>query len=338
MELPELVRQRLGEETPDAAVKLGDDVALFTPSQMLLYRGEGLLSDESIDVYDHDIERLDISSGRRKTTVRLDYVDRTEEFTVPNDHAEDVLERLLDGVLGAAGVLDEGESVRGVYLFSELTLVVTDARLVKHIGAVVWDEDYEEFPFSEVTGLEFEEGSVATQIVISMQGRPQRIKAPNDEAPVLKQTLTEALCEFHDADSLAALNDALAPAETDEPARQSSDIFDDSIAPLVGTADDTADEGAAETADAETTDAETADERTTKTTDEGAPETTGSVISEESTAGESAQEREVADAADIERLHEQVSSLASAVERQNELLEEQREAILHLAKQIEESE
>ena len=75
-----------------------------------------------------------------------------------------------------------------------------EARVI--IGAAVIDEDFEVFPFADVTGLEFETGSVATQIVLAVDGRPQRIKAPNDEAPLLRRTLEEVLFAFHDVESV----------------------------------------------------------------------------------------------------------------------------------------
>jgi hypothetical protein len=243
MDLPDLISGYLGDETIESAVRLGDeDLICFTPTRVLLYRGEGLIGDESIEVYQTDVERLDVSGGRRKTAFTLEHVDGEEQFSVSQDRSDAVLQGLFGSVLAAAGVLEDGESVRDVYLFSELTVVVTDARLVKHVGAYVWDADFEEFPFNEVTGLDFEEGSVATGIVLSVAGRPQRFKAPSDEATLLRRSLTNALCEFYDVTSPAQL-DSLLAGKADRIEDDSSDSsgeieFDDSISPLVSDSGD----------------------------------------------------------------------------------------------------
>jgi len=242
MEIPSLVRNQLGDEDIETAVSLGDeDVVCFTQSRTLLYRGEGLLSDEGVEVFSHDVETLEVSEGRRKTKFVLEYVDGSDSFTVPGRRGEAVLERLLDGILTTAGVIEPAESVAGVFRFSELSLVVTDARLVKHVGTPVWDEDFEVYPFADVTGLSFEEGSVATQVVLAVDGRPERIKAPNDDAPVVRETLQEALFAYHDVDSLEALNAAVGREEDedDEADQSDGDIgFSEGISPLVGEGSD----------------------------------------------------------------------------------------------------
>lgn len=245
MEIPSLVRNRLGDEDIETAVSLGDeDVVCFTQSRTLLYRGEGLLSDEGVEVFSHDLETLDVSEGRRKTKFVLEYVDGTESFTVPGRRGEAVLERLLDGVLTTAGVIEPTESIAGVFRFSELSLVVTGARLVKHVGTPVWDADFEEFPYADVTGLSFEEGSVATQVVLAVDGRPERIKAPNDDAPMVRETLQNALFAYHDVSSLEELNATLGEDEDgdegeDDTDRSGDDIgLSDGISPLVGEGSD----------------------------------------------------------------------------------------------------
>lgn len=345
MEIPDLVRQHLGDEDIDSAVNLGDeDLACFTPTRTLVYRSEGLISDESIEAFEHDVERLDVSRGRRKTKFTLEYYDRRESFSVPGDRAEPVLERLLGGVLGVAGVIDEEEDVAGVYRFSEMTVIVTDSRLVKHVGSYVWDEDYEEFPFADVTGLSFEQGSVATQIVLTVNGRPQRIKAPNDEAPIIQQTLTDVVLEYHDARTLDDLPEAPdagsaggAEDEASGDSSISSDIdLDDSITPLVGGS-----------ADAESGDSSESDVNSGSTTleegESGASSSTESTGSSDAsngdTAGGSGGDAAAAagngvDPAEFEALKEQVSTLSTAVQRQNKLLKQQHGTIQQLIDEL----
>ncbi|MGM0718631.1 MAG: DUF7115 domain-containing protein [Halobacteriota archaeon] len=316
MEIPDRVKQQLDGESIQSAVSLGDeDVICFTPSRALLYRGEGLLSDESLAVYDHDVERLNVAEGRRKVTFELEYVDSVEKFKITKKRMEPVLTRLLAGVLDTKGITEGGETVEGVFLLSELTLVVTDKRLVKHIGSYVWDPDFEEYPYSEVTGLEFEEGSVATQLVVSVSGRPQRIKASNDDARKIRRTLSEALFAYHDVDSLEALNEKIGeqpdPAETE---RNDGFSLDDSISPLVSDSSDAEADGTSDTGDENTAVvAETGVEGTTAgPSDEGASAT--------------ADQSDV-DPSDIAALRTAVSELTTAVERQQEQLDSQSEQL-----------
>ena len=355
MEIPELIKQRLGDETIESAVSLGDeDLICFTPSRTLLYRGEGLIGNESIGVYDNNLERLNVSEGRRKTGFTLTYVDREEKFSVSRDRGDPVLQRLLQSVLRTAGVIDAEESVTDVYRFSELTVVITDGRLVKHVGAYVWDGDYEEHPFEEVTGLDFEDGSVATQIVVEVRGRPQRFKAPNDQAKLLERSLTDALSEYYEVGSLPALNDALADnleedaVEDHQPV--ASDIeLDGSISPLVGDDGDeeeeldtdairgigksSADPAADDEDDSTGEGADDAEADTAAEATEGAATAQAATEEASEQAGEAAGSGGV-DPEDVEAIQTQLTNLTTAVERQNELLKEQHETIRTLIDEL----
>ncbi len=341
MEIPDRVAKALDGETVQSAVNLGDeDLICFTPTRSILYTGEGLLSDESIKTFDHDIERLGISQGRRKTKFSLEYVDTVKSFSVTKKRGEQVLQRLLAGVLGASGVIDDEETVAGVFLFSELTVVITEKRLIKHVGSYVWDPDFEEYPYSDVTGLDFEEGSVATQIVLSVSGRPERIKAPNDKAKKLKRTLTSVLFSYHEVSSLAELNELLGDdeAETDQDDAPGL-ALDDSISPLVSDEDDTADASAGNSTDeaepitgdgptliADSVDADGAEAADTDTDEQRDEPTTETAAA--AGAGDGV------DPAQIEEMQEQIATLTAAVEKQNEQLESQRETIQQLIKEL----
>ena len=355
MEIPELIKHRLGDETIESAVSLGDeDLICFTPTRALLYRGEGLIGDESIDVYDSNVERLSVSEGRRKTGFVLAYVDREEKFSVSRDRGDAVMQRLLQSVLRTADVIEPEESVTDVYRFSELTVVITDGRLVKHVGAYVWDGDYEEHPFEDVTGLDFEDGSVATQIVVELRGRPQRFKAPNDQAKLLERSLTDALSEYYEVGSLPALNDALADnleedaVEDQQPV--ASDIeLDDSISPLVGDDGDEEEEldtdairgigkSSADPA-ADDEDDSTGDGSDDAEDDTAAEATEGAATAQAATEEASEQAGEAAgsggvDPEDVEAIQTQLTNLTTAVERQNELLKEQHETIRTLIDEL----
>jgi hypothetical protein len=346
MEIPDLIKRRLGEESIESAVNLGDeDVICFTPSRALLYRGEGLIGDESVEEYDCNVERLNVSDGRRKTSVRLQYVDGEESFSVSSDRGDAVVQRLLQCVLRTANVLDADEAVEDSYRFSELTIVITDRRLVKHVGAYVWDGEFEEYPFGDVTGLDFEEGSVATQIVLSVSGRPQRFKAPSDEAKLLRRALTNALCEYYEVASLSQLNRVLeekADAADDDESNGgsvASDIeLDDSISPLVGDADEAEPTLEGEVREiGESRPDDTATDATSSQAEETTQQSTAAQQSEATTQPAdtaTGSQQDGVDPAEFEAMQTQVSKLTTAVKRQNELLKEQHQTIQQLIEEL----
>lgn len=243
MDIPDLVQQTLGDEEIQAGVSLGDeDAVCLTPTRTLVYTADGLLSDEQVEEFSHDVDRIDVSEGRRKTKFRLEYFDGTRSFTVPANRDEKVLELLLEGVLRVEEVIGERESLVGVYRFSELTLIIAEGRIIKLIGNQVWNEDFEVYPFSEVTGLEFERASVATSIVIAVDGRPQRVKVPNDTAPIVRQTIEQALFDYYDVGSLEELNRVVDDGSEDASEPETDDIdFGSGIDPLVTEDEATAD-------------------------------------------------------------------------------------------------
>ncbi|MBZ6495906.1 DUF7115 domain-containing protein [Natrinema longum] len=338
MSVPGIVTSTLDGEEIAARVSLGSDDELFiTPTRTIVYRADGLLSDESADEYPHDADRLTISEGRRKTKFTLEYpLDGERTITVPGSKTDDVLHPVLAGVLNGNGITDPGETVVKTYRFSELTLIITSDRLVKHIGNAVWDSDFEEYHFDDITSLSFEDGSVATQIVLIANGRPQRIKAPNEEANDLRERLQRALFDYHDVSSLEELNERIGesdeedadssgsvdfgggvdPLNADPPEPDDHDITseavrdagsDDSTDPVAGGGSDTASttEAATTGADGQSSQSST---RGTPATDEQATDRTspteatevetGSVFEEATETDQSAAANAVADAVD----------------------------------------
>lgn len=215
MTVPVIVRSALGDEEVRTRVSLGGDDELFVAdSSSIVYRAEGLLTDESIEELTYDADRLTVSEGRRKTSLALEYtLSGTAEVTVPASKTVDVLRPVLAGVLRTNGVIDPDESLIEVYRFSELTLILTEKRLIEHVGAAVWDEDYEAYHFRNVTNLSFEDGDVATRIVLEVDGRPQRIKAPNDAADDLRERLKRALVDYYERTSETDLDEEPDPLE-----------------------------------------------------------------------------------------------------------------------------
>ena len=235
MDVPTLVADALGDEAVAAHVPLkGEDTLYVTRTRTLHYRSEGLLSDESVDEYPHDAERIEVDEGRRKATISMDYGTRGQSsFGVPSNRLEEALHPVLAGVLNAAGVTDPGETVKRTYRFSELTLVVTSDRLVKHIGSAVWDHEYEEVPYDAVTDLAIEEGNVSSQLVLHTPTRTERIKAPNEAFREVAESIQDALFAYYDVADLEAFKNLMAEEEEGEVEAETADIaFDDGVDPI----------------------------------------------------------------------------------------------------------
>jgi hypothetical protein len=292
------------------------------------------LSDERLEEFPHDVDRLDSKHGRRKTKLVFDYVDDTKHLTVPNARDQRVLKLVLTGILNAASVLDDDEVVAGVYQFSELTLVITDQRIVKHIGTCIWDDDFEEFPFEDVTGLSFEPGNVATQVVVEIDGRPQRIKAPNDSARELRQTVEEKLFDYYGVASLSELNASLGE-DDDEPTVDTE--------PADPNATESTTQGR-DTADSDVTFSDGIDplvpDSSADATDDGEPiaasisdEAAGTTEANATAAGLST-DADLSDSDDLEAVHDRIDELSAAVQRHNELLERQEAAIKQLVTEL----
>lgn len=215
MDTPGAVTEVLEGEAVEASVTVGGDDALFvTPTRTLVYRSEGLLSDESVEEYTHDVERVAVSEGRRKATITLaDALGEEQTFTVSADVTNDAIKPVLTGVLRVNHIIDDDETVVHLYRLSELSVILTDKRLVKHVGAAVWDQEYETAPYDDITGLTTEQGDVSTQIVLEVAGRPQRIKAPTSTARQLREHIEMALREYHNVGETAELNAALGSSE-----------------------------------------------------------------------------------------------------------------------------
>ena len=215
MSLPELLESELDGEPSVAEVQLGgEDVLVVTPSRTVVYRADGLLSDESVESYPHDAEQVDLSVGRRKAKLSLEYgLDGSETLSFPAKRVDNVLHPILAGVISAAGITEAGETVHKTFRFSDLTLIVTSKRVIKHIGSAVWDTDFEAFEYSGLTDVDFEEGSVATSVVLTHNGRQNRFKTPNSDARAVREAIVEAVCEFHGVTGIEELREAMASQE-----------------------------------------------------------------------------------------------------------------------------
>jgi len=317
------------------------------------------LSDEKVQEFPHDVEWLDVKEGRRKTKFVLEYVEGTRSFGVPSNRDGAVLELLLTGILRADGVTDPDESVVGAFRFSELVLIVTEQRVVRHIGSAVWTEDFEEYPFEDLTGLGFEQGNVATEVVLEVDGRPKRIKTPNDQARKVQQVVEEAVFEFYDVGSLEELNATIGvdddATERDESDGDSGIDIGGGIDPLVSD-DDGESEHPGESADATTASqsaepssgmesasrAEIETEASSTSGSSGTRERSADAGRSRSNDGQSSASRsaasrsDVASQQDLNAVEGQLAELTTAVKRHNELLEKQQQTIDKLIEELRE--
>ncbi|MFB6104720.1 MAG: hypothetical protein ABEJ57_06515 [Halobacteriaceae archaeon] len=307
MDVPDRVADALDGEQVAASVDLGGEDTLYvTPTRTLIYRGQGFLSDDSVVEHAHDADRVTVDIGRRRATIRLDYgIDGDSEFSVPADVVDEVLHPVLAGVLNATGVTDPGETVLSTHRFSELTLIVTSHRVAKHVGEAVWNPEYEEVEYADVTALALEEGNVADQLVIETDDRTHRTKVPQQEAPRVHDRIEDALCEYHGVADYAAFERMIADRGTGAPEEGStgSGFVDSGLDPI-------------ETQGADAADAKPASTQTKAPAEEG----TTTEDADDFGAFEQATDPE----ADLEaRLHE----LEATIEEQEALIAEQREAL-----------
>lgn len=351
MTVPRIVQERLGDEEIRARIPLGgEDQLVITPSRSFLYRGEGLLSNESIEEYSHDAERLHVSRGRRKSKIGLEHgIDGSDELPVPTKQLDESLKAVFAGVLLTAGVIEPDEQIERIYQLGELTLAITSARLIKYVGAAVWDEeDYEAFHYDDVTDIEVEQGEVSSQIIIEVDGRPQRIKTPSGDTREIREYIERSVYAHHDVGSYAEFRDLVAPAEDDEDDDESEvEVESETETEAESSTGAEEDEGSTQTPEFEEEfDLIGATEETTGTEPQHAEAPGGG----DSSDTESAVATEVSpdeagsaefESAGFEPAHaqtdnttEQLASLKEAVERQNELLTEQQRTIEQLIEEL----
>lgn len=326
-ELPALLSDAVGGAAVVDTVDVGGgDAIAVTHGATYVYRSDGLLKDESVERFDHDAERLIVSTKRRKSSIRLEGLDREESFTVPSKVADAVVEAMIEGLLVTNDVLADEETVEALFRFSELTLVVTDRRLFEHVGGAVWDDDFEDLAYGDLSGLDFERGSVATQVVLETRERRRRLKVPNERAGAVRRQLQEAVFEFHDVASLDALERKF--AEATEAAEAAEDPSATDAEP---DADDDPSGGSDDPDDSFVSAGWSPD-------DDGEPltETIGETAGADGAVGAEtgAEEPSGGADADVAELSRRVDDLAARVDRQTELIESQRDLIEQLVEEL----
>ena len=199
MDVPGIVRERLGDERRMTSVNIGgEDRVYVTPPRTLVYHASGLFSRESIDEYSHDARRFDVSANRREATFAFEYDDGVEAFSIPRERIETVLPPVLAGVLRTTGHIDDEESVEESYRFGERTVVVTEAQVLTSVGEAVWDHDHDSYAYEDVTDLAFDDGD----LVVVVDGRSRRIELDDDSGREAYGTVEAALLAYHGVGSV----------------------------------------------------------------------------------------------------------------------------------------
>lgn len=311
MDVPTLVSETLGDEDVATHVPLkGEDGLYITPTRTIRYAADGLLSDESVAEFPHDAERVSVSQGRRKATIELDYgTDGTEKFTVPAGELDRALHSVLAGILNANDVTGPGETVIRTFRFSELTVVVTSDRVIKHIGSAVWDHEFEEIPYDDVRGIDIEEGNVSSQFVLRTERRTQRLKAPNESFRSVRESIEDAVLSYHGVGSVEEFERLLADDSQESP-EESDDVSFESDVDPVG---------------APSTDMESGDSV------ESEPEPATDPADELEQQGFESATNSVEPAIDPEELREKLVELEDTIEQQQAVLDAQRDVIEDLA-------
>jgi hypothetical protein len=326
-DFPDLLSEAVGDAAVTDVVEIGGgDTIAVTDHATHLYRSEGLLKDESIETFDHAVERIAVRTKRRKSSIHLETIDSEASFTVPSEIADSVVEAMMRGILLTNGVVDDDEDIEAIFRFSEFTLVVTDRQLFEHVGGAVWDGDFETVEYADLSALDFERGSVATQVVLETRERRRRVKVPNEHAGTVRRVIQEAVFKFHDVGSIKELRDELA------------DPADDASADDPATTEDAAESVTA-------TDAESADDSFVSagwspSSDSGSGESgDGDGHLDTSFADPPSDASDATSPADAQRaeldaLADRVDELSERIDRQTELIESQRELIEQLVDEL----
>ncbi|MDR9429690.1 MAG: hypothetical protein RI568_03170 [Natronomonas sp.] len=326
----------LSDSVDDAAVTDvievgGGDTIAVTDHATHLYRSEGLLKDESIETFDHAVERITVRTKRRKSSIHLETIDSEASFTVPSEITDSVVESMMRGILLTNGVVSDDEDIAAIFRFSELTLIVTDQRLFEHVGSAVWDGDFETVEYADLSALDFERGSVATQVVLETRERRRRVKVPNEHAGTVRRVIQDAVFGFHDVGSIEELRTELADPDVEDPSGESSPSMEtDRDVDAVATGSDPVDDDFVSAGWSPASDAGPVASSDRDDDRDGALRSTVASSSGETPSAPTANEP----SAELDALVDRVDELSERVDRQTRLIESQRELIEQLVDEL----
>lgn len=217
MSLPGGVSMVIDEDELLDEIGLDEHRTLFiSPEKAVVHRERSLLTDESVDTYPTAARKLGIEEGKRQTVVTFEYPNQPDlELELPSDVVAPALKALLASIIKATGVVSGDESIRELYRFNELTVVLTDSRLLKHIGHALWADMYDVIEFENIRDIRTEEGQVSTGINIVTTASSDRLKVPHEAAEGFVTELEQAVCDYHDVAALGVLRGDPDAAEPD---------------------------------------------------------------------------------------------------------------------------
>lgn len=204
MSLPGRVETILGTESVIDRISLGEDATLYTTeTRTIVHRAGRLIRDERVESVDHRVETLAVDRGRRGVHLVFEPRDGDRRtLAIPSGHLGPVLAAVLERILRHHARIEPDEAVIRMDRFDELTVVVTDRHLFKHVGTDVWGPDADDIPLAAIHDLTTESGTVATQVVLVTNEGTERIKVPRSEATALVDDLEGAICRHHGVDSI----------------------------------------------------------------------------------------------------------------------------------------
>lgn len=229
--------------------ELIDDVALdghrslyVTPAKAVTFRERSLFTEESVDVYPTDIDRLLLEEGKRQSTVTFEYPDgQSSSLELPTEAMAPALKALLASATRATGAIPTDETILDLYRFNELTVILTDRRLLKHVGWAMWAASHDQIDYTDVRNIRVEQGQVSTGVNIDTDDGSDRLKIPHDTADDFVARLKSAVCDFHGIDDIGVLRgdpdagkpdpepdlDRLRPLSVGDPDEDDTDEFPD---------------------------------------------------------------------------------------------------------------
>lgn len=185
MDIPGLLSDSIREEEKIVSrvlVASGTNM-ITTNERVFIHREEGIINNEIFEEYSLDVEQISVFSDKRKARVVLSYgLEGTREFSVYAKYYERVVDPLVRGVIKATGVVEPGELIRHVHRYGQLTIVLTDKQVLKHIGIALWSRDYESYRHEDIARIDIETGGASAEILIEYKGRIHRIKTDKERA------------------------------------------------------------------------------------------------------------------------------------------------------------
>lgn len=207
MTLPGGVSVLVGEDDIIDQVELDTHRMLYvTSTRAIAFRERSLFTEESVEVFPTNVKRLLLNRGKRQSTVTFEYTDRDDrELQLPSDATPPSIRALLESVVRATDVLEGDESIIELYRLNELTVIVTDQRLIKHVGQALWALPFDSIDYETVRDIESEVGQMSTGVFIRTTEGSDRFKLPKDVADRFVSRLEEAVCDYHDVPSVGVL-------------------------------------------------------------------------------------------------------------------------------------